>query len=276
MHPVRSIYQRRSRFVLRRRYVDLRERGLDLGLRIVLASDIHARDDWFPRPAVARVVDAINEVEGADLVCVVGDFVGNDLDAIDWSCEEYARIVAPTFATLGNHDHWLDARRIERTLEAAGVPVLTNGSVSLGEVTGRADVTAWLAGIDSCWTRRASGPGPEPDTAFAQVPDDADVVVLGHEPHLATLHEQVLHLAGHTHCGQVRTPILGDWTARMHMPRFSEPYPCRLYELPVAADSPSAHRTARDRRWVYTTAGVGYSTADFRLFCPPEIVVIDT
>ena len=102
--------------------------------------------------------------------------------------------------------------------------------------------------------------------------------MLGHEPHLATLHEHALHLAGHTHCGQVRSPVIGDWTSRLHMPKYSEPYPCRLYELAVEADAiePATHRTSGDRRWVYTTAGVGYSTVDFRLFCPPEIVVIDT
>ncbi|MCW2961355.1 MAG: putative phosphoesterase [Thermoleophilia bacterium] len=269
MHLLRSFYQRRSSLVIRTRHVDLRPRGLRLGLRIVLASDIHARDDWFPRQSVEQLVRTINDVDGADLVALVGDFVGNDVDAIDWSAELLGAITAPTFATLGNHDHWTDARRIERTLEAAGIPVLTNRAVPVG--TG-----SFVAGIDSCWTRRTSGPGPMPDLAFADVTPGSDVIVLGHEPHLATLHEHALHLAGHTHLGQVRTPVFGDWTARMHMPRFSEPYPCRLYELPVEQDPTAAHRTSLDRRWVYTTAGVGYSTADFRLFCPPEIVVIDT
>jgi predicted MPP superfamily phosphohydrolase len=264
------VFQRRARITIRTRHVDLRERGLDLGLRIVLATDVHAREDWFPRECVSQLVDAINAVDDARAVALVGDFVGNDVTAMDWAGEELARIEAPAFATLGNHDHWTDAGYVTDALEAAGIPVLTNRAV---QVDG-----AWLAGIDSCWTRRRSGPGPQPDAAFAEIPAGEDVVVLGHEPHLATLHEQVLHLAGHTHCGQVRTPALGDWTARMHMPRFSEPYPCRLYELPVEHGEASGeqHRTRRDRRWVYTTAGVGYSTVDFRLFCPPEIVVIDT
>ncbi|MEO6867156.1 MAG: hypothetical protein ABI200_03970, partial [Gaiellales bacterium] len=177
-----------------------------------------------------------------------------------------------------NHDHWCDAAYIEQVLSNAGVEVLTNRALPLGELVPAHTGEAWLAGIDSCWTRRGStGPGADPEAAFAEVPSGVDVVVLGHEPHLATMHEHVLHVAGHTHCGQVRTPIFGDWTARMHMPRFSEPFPCRLYEVPVERESslPDARRTTRDRRWVYTTAGVGYSTVDFRLFCPPELVVID-
>ncbi len=278
--PTRPFIQRRSIDRLRVRRVDLRERGLDLGLRILMASDLHAREDWFPQPHVAQVVDAINEVEDVDLVVLLGDFVGDDVTAIDWSATEYARIAAPAAAVLGNHDHWCDAAYIQRALEDAGVDVLTNRALPMPELVAGAREGLWLAGIDSCWTRRGStGPGADADAAFEDVPRDADVVVLGHEPFLATLHEHVLHLAGHTHCGQVRTPLLGDWTARMHMPRFSEPFPCRLYEVDVdqddPADLPSTHRTARDTRWVYTTAGIGYSTVDTRAFCPPELVVLD-
>jgi predicted MPP superfamily phosphohydrolase len=280
MRPFRSIAQRRSIDVLKIRHVNLRKRGLDLGgVRIVVASDLHARDDWFPRSHVARVVDAINEIEDVDIVALLGDFVGDDVSGIDWSALEYARIDAPTAAVLGNHDHWCDAARVQDTLEQVGVEVLTNAAMPLSSLVADAADSVWLAGIDSCWTRRGStGPGADPDAAFADIPADVDVIVLGHEPHLATMHEHVLHLAGHTHCGQVRTPLLGDWTAQMHMPRFSNPYPCRLYELAVDDAECSlapTHRTDRDRRWVYTTAGVGYSTIDLRLFCPPELVVID-
>lgn len=276
--PARAFFQRRSLSLLRIRNVDLRSRGLDLGIRVVVASDLHARADWFPRPLVARVVDEINAIEDVDVVALLGDFVGNDLGAIDWSCEEYARIQAPVAGVLGNHDHWLDAAYVEQALVDAGVRMLTNRAMSLADLLPGHEGGTWIAGIDSCWTQRGStGPGADPDAAFANVPADTDVVVLGHEPWLATMHEHVLHLAGHTHCGQIRTPIFGDWTARMHMPRYSEPYPCRLYEVPVDthAQLPATHRTTRDTRWVYTTAGVGFSTVDVRAFCPPELVVID-
>ncbi len=262
------IVQRRSIDVLRTRRLDLRSRGLSFGTRIVVASDIHARDDWFPRPHVARVVDAINAIEDADMVVLLGDFVGDDVTAIDWSAQEYARIELPTAAVLGNHDHWCDAARVERTLADVGVEVLTNRAIPLGELAPTARPSTWLAGIDSCWTRRGTtGAGADPEAAFANVPDDADAIVLGHEPHLATMHEQALHLAGHTHRGQVRSPIFGDLTARMHMPRYSEPYPTGLYEV----ERPGA----LGPRFVYTTGGVGYSTIDLRVFCPPELVVID-
>ncbi len=277
--PTRPFIQRRSIDTLRVRHVDLRDRGLDLGIRILMASDLHAREDWFPQPHVARVVDAINEQEDIDLVVLLGDFVGDDVTAIDWSATEYGRIAAPTAAVLGNHDHWCDAAHVQAALESAGVEVLTNRALPLGSMVDAARKDVWLAGIDSCWTRRGStGPGADADAAFRDVPEGADVIVLGHEPFIATFHEHVLHLAGHTHCGQVRTPFFGDWTARMHMPRFSEPFPCRLYEVDVDQDDltslPTTHRTTRGTRWVYTTSGVGYSTVSVRAFCPPELVVL--
>jgi predicted MPP superfamily phosphohydrolase len=280
-HPIRRAFQRRTRWTLVTRHVDLRARGLDLGLRILLVADIHAREDWFPRACVATLVDEMNAVEGVDLIAMVGDFTGNDPSSVEGSAQEYARLNAPAVATLGNHDHWAGPTHAINALEAVGIPVLTNRALALRDVVPGYTRDHWVAGIDSCWPGardRRRDTRPDVAAAMRDIPVGAEALVLGHEPHLATLHEQALHLAGHTHCGQVRSPVLGDWTARMHMPRYSEPYPCRLYELAVEAGGPTPahHRTAGDRRWVYTTAGVGYSTVDFRLFCPPEIVVIDT
>lgn len=281
MSWLRSIWQRRTADGLVTRHVDLRSRGLRFGdgIRVVLVSDVHARPDWFPLSEVTRLVDAIRAVPDVDLVAMVGDFTGDNPESIVDSARQYARIDSPIVATLGNHDHWAGAHHATDALTAEGIHVLTNRALPLAQLVGPRAGSSWVAGIDSCWTRKGSGPGSDPAAAFADVPDDAETLVLGHEPHIATLHEHALHLAGHTHCGQVRTPILGDWTARLHMPRFSEPYPCRLYELAVDTDgddaTPAHHRTSHDRRFVYTTAGVGYSTIDLRLFCPPEIVVID-
>ena len=277
-HVLRSLWQRTSISPLAVQYVDLTRRGLALGQRIVLATDLHARDDWFPRELVATTVDAINDIPDVSFVTLVGDYVGDELEPIEWSSQEYGRITAPTYATLGNHDHWVDAMAVSAALEANGVEMLTNRAVPLAPATPAGAPELWLAGIDSCWTRRGSnGPGCDPEAAFAEVPDNAEAIVLGHEPHLATMHEHVLHLAGHTHRGQVRVPLLGEWGARVHMPRFSEPYPSGLYEVPTEQPSPlpARRRTSGDRRFVYTSGGVGYSTINLRILCPPEIVVLD-
>jgi predicted MPP superfamily phosphohydrolase len=130
--------------------------------------------------------------------------------------------------------------------------MLTNRSTQLAGGT-------WMAGIDSCWGGR-----PDTESALRDVPDDTRAIVLGHEPWLATTHDRHLHVAGHTHHGQVRAPLplVGEAVANMFYPRYSRPFPRGLYRRTGDA-------------FVYTTAGVGYSTVDWRLNCPPEIVVLD-
>lgn len=225
--------------------------GTPLGVRLVAASDIHARDDWFDRTSVEWLVASINAVNNVSGVVLVGDFVGDDASAIDWAAEAFSSIAAPWFATLGNHDHWTEPERIAAALTSAGGTMLTNRSCKLDSVT--------LAGIDSCW-----GGNPDPTAALADITDGSTTIVLGHEPHLATMHDEFLHIAGHTHAGQARLPIpwLGTKLAHGWMPRYSDPYPAGTYRR-------------ASRSWVHTTAGVGFSTISWRLATPPEIVVID-
>lgn len=244
---LRSLYQRRSISYVAVRHVAFERRT---GQRIVVVTDLHAREDWMPRPAVRRVVDLVNGIPDVDLVAHVGDFVGDDVEAITWAAEELGRITHPSFATLGNHDHWTDPERIARALTAAGVEVLTNRSLTCGG-------GLRLAGIDSCWEGH-----PDPDRALHRIPHDAPTVVLGHEPWLATMHDRWVHLAGHTHHGQCRSPVLGEVLARRTYPRYSQPYPRGCYE-----PAPG--------RFVYTSAGVGYSTVSVRFLAPPEVVVVD-
>jgi predicted MPP superfamily phosphohydrolase len=235
-----------------RRRIRVRRVRIDvgLGLRLALVADLHADPRFMDRAQVARVVDAIEGVGNVDAVCMPGDFVGHDGSAVDWAAPELARITAPVFASLGNHDHDsdVDTARVVAALERNGIVVLTNAAVAFGN--------AWIAGIDSM--RGA----PDVDAALRDVPAGAGCIVLGHEPALALRHDQVLHLAGHTHHGQVRIPFLPP----LYLPSHSKPYPCGLYEVARADGS---------LRWVYTTAGVGSTTLPVRIGAPPEIVVIE-
>jgi len=249
-----SLYQRASADIIMTRKVRIPGGvgGKLLGYRFVVATDMHARDDWFPAESVRELVRHINAVQDVDAVVLVGDFVGDDAAAIDWSAQIYADIAAPTYATLGNHDHWTDAARIARELTASGIEVLTNRNIELAP-------GLVLAGIDSCW-----GGNADAELALAGKDPEAQTVVLGHEPFLATMHSEFLHIAGHTHSGQVRLPIpvLGNMLTRLYMPRYSQPFPRRFY-------------SRGNGSYVYTSAGVGYSTVNWRLATPPEIVVID-
>lgn len=243
----RLTFQKRGEFEIVQRNIVLPVR--QTGLRIVVASDIHADESWFPAEAVERVVEAINAVKNVDVVVLPGDFVTNNAASIEWSAPILAQIVHPVFATLGNHDAATNPQRISDVLQREGIPVLDNRAV---EYTGG----AWIAGVDSMWGGRC-----DVDRALSTIPNDAPTVVVGHEPKIATMHKQFLHIAGHTHHGQGRLPLIGHQFARLYYPRHSAPFHKGLYDL--------------GNRYVYTTAGVGYTFISFRLNCPSEIVVID-
>lgn len=252
--PWRRIYQRRHARYIEVRYERFAHPDGGTPRRLVLVSDVHARDDWFDAQCVQELMRAVREIPHVDAILHLGDFVGDDPTAIDWAAPILASADAAHFAVLGNHDHWADPDRVSEHLEQAGISLLTNTSVRVGD-----DLV--LAGIDSCWGGR-----PKPRRALEGIDPSERTVVLGHEPYLATLHTHWLHVAGHTHHGQVRSPLLGDAVMERSMPKKSAPYPRGRYSRP-APDGRERH--------IYTTAGVGYSTVDFRLFCPPEIVVID-
>lgn len=215
----------------------------------MLASDLHARDDWFPAAAVTRLVDQIHGCR-PDVIVMPGDFVGDDPRAIDWAAPLLCRRDVPVLATLGNHDHHAGAARVRTGLLDAGVQLLDNRAIRVGDV--------WFGGIDSCF-----GGAPDPaalEESLAQQGREPHepVVVLGHEPFLATLHSHIVHLAGHTHHGQIRLPGLRP----PYLPQHSQPYVRGLFD----EEGP---------RWIYTSAGVGFSGVPLRLFCPSEIVLVE-
>ena len=116
----------------------------------------------------------------------------------------------------------------------------------------------WLAGVDDM----VEG---EPDLvqALAQVPDDATVMLLTHNPDLAyssPAQRVNLTLAGHTHGGQVVLPWLGAVHTQGTL--LSRHHPAGYFD-----DLPGGGQMIVSR-------GMGESTP-LRFRCLPEIVIID-
>lgn len=102
-----------------------------------------------------------------------------------------------------------------------------------------------------------------PNLAVPAAPSDKYHIVLGHSPAYARGRvEADLLLAGHTHGGQVRLPLLGSVPRMPHMPRA---WMAGQHELPSGAN-------------LVVSRGVGMERDEaprLRFLCRPELVVID-
>jgi uncharacterized protein len=226
-------------------------------LRVTLVSDLHVGAPYHGLSRLPSTVDRINATH-PDLICIAGDFVtlgvlGGHFTPPEAIARELARLKAPAgvFAVLGNHDRLFNAARVRDALTRAGIRVLEDSAVAVGTASGK----VWVAGVTDYWT----GPA-DLDGALAQVTDSiAPVLLVTHNP---DLFPQVpagvtLTLAGHTHGGQVRLPLIG---------------------APIV---PSAYgqRYARglvveEGRHLFVSTGIGTSDIPVRLGVPPTIFVL--
>jgi predicted MPP superfamily phosphohydrolase len=224
------------------------------GLRILHVTDLHLH----PGPRVAWQIPALIAAVPHDLICYTGDFIDSDEDLprLASLLAEMPR-TAPAYAVLGNHDYRPYGRRqghnnVERlrhTLRAGGITLLTNESRPLYEGG------LHLAGVDDPATGR-----DDLDHALAHVPAAACSLLLAHSPdivlHLAG-HQPGLILAGHTHGGQIRLPLVGAVLTESHIPR----------RLAMGLHGYQGTQ-------LFVSRGVGYSGLDLRLGCPPEVALL--
>ena len=249
-------------------YVEIPISGLPAefdGFRIAQISDLHGRR---MNPA-GREVRAIRAA-GVDIVAVTGDFVTGkaaDLDCNLPFLQELAA-VAPLYAVSGNHDYWTDWPYIAGRLRETGIAVLENAHVRLSQ----GDAEIILAGVCDPFTGR--------DDLGRALPKESDTVVLllAHAPTWFAPVDQAgagggppvadrqplldrisLTLAGHTHGGQIKLPLLGAVTTASG----------RLF--------PRTHVEGLSREgngWLYINRGLGHVYLPVRFLARPEVTVI--
>lgn len=238
-------------------------------IRIAVLADLHACTPFMDEARIARIVDEVQALE-ADMICLLGDYAGHA-----WASKTLkpaqvapllARLTAPlgVHAVMGNHD-WHDDPAAKRSraastiwhdaLTEAGLPPLLNAARRM-TVGG---VAFTLAGLES--QRAYSDDHGADDVAAALAGTDPGhfTILLAHEPDIfPTLPDQVdLTLSGHTHAGQIR--LFGrPWVVPSHHGR--------RYAYGHHADG---------SKQLVVSAGVGNTGPPFRLFCPPELVLIE-
>lgn len=246
-----------NRLVVRHETVQIENWPKELeGLRIAVLSDIHV-GGWFVRDKKMRlIVDRTNQLQ-PDLIVILGDYMSGQ----SWMSDRVEPEVfgpflrdfrAPlgVYSVLGNHDWWWDGKRVRRGLETNGVRVLDD---EVFEVETRG-TSFWLAGLADLWTR----PQHIQET-IAKVPEGKPVIALTHNPDIFPRVPQrvQLLLAGHTHGGQVRFPIIG--TAIQPSDYGQKYVRGQVFE--------NGHH-------LFVTTGIGTSILPVRFSVPPEIVLL--
>ena len=222
--------------------------------RLVLLTDSHVSGPDAPPARLVRIVQTINRLR-PDVVLLGGDFASTKklvtrrysvADAI----RPFASLRASSgiVAVLGNHDHWSDPVDVRQNLMRAGVTVLDNDAVRLGNFV--------FGGVDDDFTGRANVRlVAERMRRLGGTP-----IMLSHSPDIfPDMPAWIgLALAGHTHCSQIRLPLIGAlYTASRYGRRFA----CgAIHER---------------NQWMIVSAGVGTSLLPLRLGAAPDIWVID-
>jgi uncharacterized protein len=160
----------------------------------------HLTDQHFgrvtPMQVQRRAIELANEGK-PDMVVITGDFVCHSQLYLDAMIEALATIEAPTFAVLGNHDHWSGAEEVRRGLRKAGVELLDNAHTTItlrhqkiqvlgldDAYTGHADAEKALRGLRTNL----------PTVGLSHIAEEADVLWARGIP---------MVLSGHTHAGQI-------------------------------------------------------------------------
>jgi predicted MPP superfamily phosphohydrolase len=216
-------------------------------LRVVQLTDIHVGPTT-PRRVLERAAEIVRTLDH-DAVVLTGDYVNASCMFVDRITELVRALPQPCVAVLGNHDHWTDAARVTRALEAGGARVLRNTSVRVGALE--------IVGVDDGRSGHA-----DVERAFASVASPERALVLSHFPNTAVEIARTrapLVLSGHTHAGQVDLPRVTRFVARLA----GHPYLAGFHRIGERTD-------------LYVNAGLGHSLPGLRTgrTCP-EIAVFE-
>lgn len=213
-------------------------------LKIALLSDLHTRGIGRRE----RRLLALLETERPDLIVVTGDNIARWHGTYAECREVLGRLHAPlgVWVVRGNWENFRPLENEKEFYASAGVNFLLNEARPV-----RDDV--WLMGFDDL-----SAGHPEMEPALRAVPPGLYTIALFHSP---AFFDRIagrcqLALAGHTHGGQVRIPLIPPFW----LPKGSGRYLEGWYEKNGAR--------------MYVSRGIGTSILPVRFLCRPELSII--
>ncbi len=232
---------------------------------IAVLTDLHAgpykKTNFFER-LVAETI-ALNP----DLVVIVGDHVYNcvtDLDEVTYlSPLKKLALRFPVYAVHGNHEYGMGeyaqeyadvSEHVKKIMQSYGIIYLQNETTTI--TINRQEIT--LFGGDELWAHKLEY------TSLTERDESSLTIALVHNPaYLHYPHPKGIDLtiSGHTHGGQLRLPFIGPIAQVDHL------IPRHLYQ--------GLHEPEHTGEFLFVSRGLGESEPRARLFCPPEIALLE-
>ncbi len=155
-----------------------------------------------------------------------------------------------TYAILGNHDYWVDDREVAEAVRRAGVTLLDDQCERLQLSDGSALL---ICGCQTPWSGpNLALPRPQDGEMGLTLSHTADNITQLGGPGVAAI------FSGHYHAGQLRLPGIGSLVV------------------------PSGYGRRFDHghfvvggTHLFVTSGLGSETPPVRLYCQPDIFIVD-
>ena len=215
------------------------------GLEVAVIGDIHAGDAVADYNDLSLMLEKVVR-SNPDLILLLGDYTASvawvsDIDAHRAELTKRFSILTsfPVAAVMGNYEALSNPSKWQRSLSDAGILSLHN-DVAVMKVRGQ---SACIRGLGDAYTGQFK---------FVDFPGDCDnstKITITHDPGAAFKKGvKGIIFAAHTHCGQVRLPLVGALWVPSDAPRGAT---CGRYE--------------DEKRLLWVTSGVGTSILPVRL-----------
>ncbi len=227
------------------------------GLKIIHISDIHYGRITSTK-MIKKIIKEVNLIK-PDIIVITGDLIDKDATLtekdISFLKDSLAKLESKygKYSIYGNHDITYSREKIEEIYKYSNFKLLVN---DYDIIYGKRNEALFIGGLDSLLEG-----GQNIEKTMSYFNDHEDIlykILLVHEPDstdniLEKYPNTNLILAGHSHNGQVRLPLIGA----IYTPSGSKKYYDNYYKI--------------NETDLYISSGIGVSRINFRLFNKPSI-----
>lgn len=227
------------------------------GLKIIHISDIHYGRITSTK-MIKKIIKEVNLIK-PDIIVITGDLIDKDATLtekdISFLKDSLAKLESKygKYSIYGNHDITYSREKIEEIYKYSNFKLLVN---DYDIIYGKKNEALFIGGLDSFLEGEQNI-----EKTMSYFNDHEDIlykILLVHEPDstdniLEKYPNTNLILAGHSHNGQVRLPLIGA----IYTPSGSKKYYDNYYKI--------------NETDLYISSGIGVSRINFRLFNKPSI-----